>query len=210
VAPDSSWRNLSELDLVFRRSRRRAAVRRRIPPKRGALGSRSFRAGVLAVVLLALIAESIGLETSNAKPPSATKAIHPALGAACPVPRPFRPAFARAAAQTGLPASLLVATAYEESEMDPGALSNAGAQGLLQVMPETARELRAGAGPAANVLAGARYLRQMLDRFGSVELALAAYNAGPTAVERVGAAPSLTTLRYVKNVEARAALLASC
>jgi soluble lytic murein transglycosylase-like protein len=209
VAAESSWRNLSELDLVFRRSRRRAAVRRRIPPKRGALGSRSFRAGVLAVVLLAVIAESIGLETSNAKPP-AVKRLHPALGAACPVPKPFRSAFARAAAQTGLPASLLVATAYEESAMDPAALSNAGAQGLLQVMPETARALRAeGAGPAANVLAGARYLRQMLDRFGSVDLALAAYNAGPTAVERAGAAPSVGTLRYVKNVEARAALL-SC
>ena len=51
----------------------------------------------------------------------------------------------------------------------------------------------------------------MLDRFGgNVELALAAYNAGPTAVERAGAAPSLATLRYVKNVEARAALLVGC
>jgi soluble lytic murein transglycosylase-like protein len=78
-------------------------------------------------------------------------------------------------------------------------------------MPATARELRLAAdNPEANVLAGARYLRQMLDRFGSVDLALAAYNAGPTAVARAGAAPTLETLSYVKNVEARAGQLLSC
>jgi soluble lytic murein transglycosylase-like protein len=168
-------------------------------------------AGALAVVLLALVAESIGLETSNAKPP-AVKPLRATLGAACPVPKAFRAAFARASAETNVPASLLVATAYEESEMNPAARSNAGAQGLLQLMPQTARELRLeGSDPAVNVLAGARYLRQMLDRFGgNIDLALSAYNAGPTAVERAGAAPSLATLRYVKNVEARAALLVSC
>jgi soluble lytic murein transglycosylase-like protein len=73
--------------------------------------------------------------------------------------------------------------------MDPEARSEAGAEGLLQLMPQTAREVQsAGASPALNVLAGARYLRQMLDRFGTVDLALAAYNAGPTAVERAGGA----------------------
>jgi soluble lytic murein transglycosylase-like protein len=127
------------------------------------------------------------------------------------VPAAFSPTFATAAAKTGVPVSLLVATAYEESRMDPSAQSGAGARGLLQLMPETARELQIdGDDPASNVLAGAKYLRQMLDRFGSVELALAAYNAGPTAVERAGRAPSLATLRYVKNVEARAGLLTSC
>ena len=95
--------------------------------------------------------------------------------------------------------------------MDPSAQSGVGARGLLQLMPGTARELRLdGDDPADNVLAGASYLRQMLSRFGSVDLALAAYNAGPTAVERAGRAPSLATLRYVKNVEARAGLLVSC
>jgi len=211
VATDSSLRNFSELDLAFSRSRRRAAARRRLPQKRGMLGSRSFRASALAVVLLALVAESVGLETSNARPPAA-KPRRATLGAACPVPKAFRAAFARASAETNVPASLLVATAYEESEMNPAARSTAGAQGLLQLMPQTERELRLeGSAPAVNVLAGARYLRQMLDRFGgNVELALAAYNAGPTAVERAGAAPSLATLRYVKNVEARAALLVGC
>jgi soluble lytic murein transglycosylase-like protein len=50
----------------------------------------------------------------------------------------------------------------------------------------------------------------MLDRFHDVELALAAYNAGPTAVARAGAAPTIATLRYVKNVEARTSLLVGC
>jgi soluble lytic murein transglycosylase-like protein len=69
-------------------------------------------------------------------------------------------------------------------------------------MPATARAIRLrGADPRANVAAGARYLRALRDRFGSVELALAAYNAGPTAVERAGGAPTTETLRYVKNVE---------
>jgi soluble lytic murein transglycosylase-like protein len=110
-----------------------------------------------------------------------------------------------------VPRSLLVATAYEESQMDPGAVSPAGARGLLQVMPSTARSLRLdGDDPAANVLAGARYLRLQLDRFGSVELALSAYNAGPAAVERAGGAPTIETLRYVKNIEAREPSLLGC
>ena len=163
---------------------------------------------MLAVLLLALLAESTRLEASNAKP-AARRATPTA--ARCSVPSPFHAAFARAAASTGVPLPLLVATAYEESRMNPAARSVAGAKGLLQVMPTTARALRLEAdGPAANVLAGARYLRQMLDRFGSVELALSAYNAGPTAVERSGGAPTLATLRYVKNVEVRESQLVGC
>ena len=66
--------------------------------------------------------------------------------------------------------------------MNPQAQSSVDARGLLQLMPATACELRlAGDDPRDNVLAGARYLRQMLDRFGNVDLALAAYNAGPGA-----------------------------
>ena len=95
--------------------------------------------------------------------------------------------------------------------MNPHAQSGAGARGLLQLMPATAHALRLDTrDPAKNVLAGARYLRQMLDRFGSLELALAAYNAGPSAVERSGGAPTFATLRYVKNIELRASQLAGC
>jgi soluble lytic murein transglycosylase-like protein len=54
--------------------------------------------------------------------------------------------------------------------------------------------------PATNVLAGARYLRQLLDRFGNSDFALAAYNAGPTAVDQADGAPSIAVERYVANV----------
>jgi len=96
--------------------------------------------------------------------------------------------------------------------MDPTAVSAKGARGLFQLMPGTARIVgvtRDGAG--GNILAGARYLRLLVDRFGGdLELALAAYNAGPTAVAQAGVAPSIETLRYAKNVEWRAASLAYC
>jgi len=206
-----SWHNLAEMDLQFARSRRRARARRRLPPKRKPLAWRSVRAAVLAVLLLTVMAESTRVEGSNAKPLAQHAGAAPAVSSACPVPRPFRAAFATASAKTGVPLSLLVATAYEESRMNPNAHSGAGATGLLQLMPATARELQLdGDDNATNVLAGARYLRQMLDRFGSLELALAAYNAGPGAVEQAGGAPTVETLRYVKNIEARAGLLTGC
>src|SRR3954470_7748088 len=199
------------MDLQSARSRRRATTRRKLPPKRGPAAWRSVRAVVLALVLLTVVAESTRLESSNAKPPARHAVAARTVSATCPVPRPFRSAFAKASAATGVPLSLLVATAYEESHMNPNAHSGAGATGLLQLMPATARELRVdGDDPATNVLAGARYLRQMIDRFGSLDLALAAYNAGPGAVEQAGGAPTTATLRYVKNIESRALRLAGC
>jgi soluble lytic murein transglycosylase-like protein len=207
----SAWRNLSEMDLQFARSRRRAAVRRKVPPKRSPVAWRSVRAGALAILLLAVVAESTRLESSNAKPPATRSAATPAVDPSCPVPRRFAAAFAVAAARTAVPLSLLVATAYEESRMNPRARSGAGARGLLQLMPATARSLRLdGDDPAANILAGALYLRQLIDRFGTVDLALAAYNAGPTAVERAGGAPSGETLTYVANVTALWRSLVRC
>ena len=193
---------------------------RALPAARGGLSQRAAEteSGGVAqrpgravdTVLVTVVAESTRLESSNATSPTRTAAA-PTLDPACPVPARFSAAFASAATKIGVPLSLLVATAYEESRMDPAARSHAGARGLLQVMPETARALRLGGDdPAANVLAGARYLRQLLDRFGSVDLALAAYNAGPTAVERSGAAPTLGTLRYVKNIETRTGQLLAC
>ena len=94
--------------------------------------------------------------------------------------------------------------------MNPQALSAAGARGLLQVMPATARELGLTSDdPAANVLAGARYLRLLLDRYDNADLALAAYNAGPATIDHLGHAP-VASLRYAKNIRARAAVLTAC
>ena len=68
-------------------------------------------------------------------------------------------------------------------------------------MPTTARSMRLSADePESNVLAGARYLKHLLNRFSSTDLALAAYNAGPTAVAKIGRAPTGVTVSYVANV----------
>lgn len=129
----------------------------------------------------------------------------------CPLPKRFRPAFENASTKTGVPLSVLVAMAEVESSFEPDAISNAGARGLLQVLPSTARELRIDLDdPGSDVLAGARYLRGLNDRFDSLELALAAYNAGPTAVARAGGAPSEETREYVDRVMERWQKLAGC
>lgn len=85
------------------------------------------------------------------------------------------------ACENGLPESLLDAVIAQESGYKAWALSGAGAMGMMQVMPATARNLELSNpwDALANMRAGARYLRQQLDRFGRVDLALAAYNAGP-------------------------------
>jgi soluble lytic murein transglycosylase-like protein len=124
-----------------------------------------------------------------------------AIGNRCPIPQRFRDAFTYASRDTGLPLALLTAVARVESEFEPYARSHAGAEGLLQVMPTTADELKLDTTlPGENVLAGARYLELLFDRFPSSDLALAAYNAGPTAVDRSGGAPSGETLTYVADV----------
>ena len=81
----------------------------------------------------------------------------------------------------------------------------------MQVLPATAQALDLDVDDShANVLAGARYLRQLLDRFHNADLALAAYNAGPTAVERAGIAPSLQVETYVANVNVQWHAVAGC
>ena len=129
----------------------------------------------------------------------------------CPIPGEFRRAFLLASHDSGLQLSMLVAVAQVESEFKPDAVSSADARGLMQIVPTTAAELKLDVGkPSTNVLAGARYLRQMLDRFSRTDLALAAYNAGPTVVGRLGRAPNSESLSYVANVQQRWAALAGC
>jgi soluble lytic murein transglycosylase-like protein len=106
-------------------------------------------------------------------------------------------------ARFGLPGGLLDALVWTESRYNPLAVSKAGAGGLGQLMAGTARELGVANrfDPRANLEGSARYLRQMLDEFGVVHLALAAYNAGPGAVRRAGGIPKNgETPRYVRDV----------
>jgi soluble lytic murein transglycosylase-like protein len=104
---------------------------------------------------------------------------------------------------------LLEAVVWQESRWNPGAISRAGAIGLAQLMPGTARDLGVDPrDPIQNLSGGARYLRQQLNRFdGNVEKALAAYNAGPGRVMTAGGIPSIPeTQAYVRAIVARLAL----
>jgi soluble lytic murein transglycosylase-like protein len=110
----------------------------------------------------------------------------------------------------GLPTGLLDALIATESAYLPWAMSRAGAGGLAQLMPATAAELGVDNrfDPLQSIDGGARYLRRMLDRFGSVSLALAAYNAGPGSVLRARGIPfNGETPDYVRQVLRRWASL---
>ena len=107
---------------------------------------------------------------------------------------------ARAAARKhGVPEDMFLRLVQQESGWNAGAVSNKGATGLAQLMPGTAAKLGVDPTvPEQNLDGGARYLRMMYDRFGSWRLALAAYNAGPGAVEQHGGIPPFTeTKNYV-------------
>jgi soluble lytic murein transglycosylase len=108
-----------------------------------------------------------------------------------------------AAANAGVPPAIVKAVIHAESAFDAAAVSRAGALGLMQLMPATARELGVLDPLRAeqNVQGGARYLRHLHDRFGSWTYTLAAYNAGPTAVDRYrGVPPYGETQQYVRRV----------
>ncbi|GIV54082.1 MAG: hypothetical protein KatS3mg039_0600 [Candidatus Kapaibacterium sp.] len=117
------------------------------------------------------------------------------------------PAIEQASRQYGVPVWLIKAVIAAESAGRTDAVSPAGAKGLMQLMDATAADVGVENvfDPADNILGGTRYLRMMLDRFGSVRLALAAYNAGPGAVARYGGVPPYAeTQAYVRRVEAYA------
>lgn len=107
-----------------------------------------------------------------------------------------------AARKHNIPEDLFLRLVQQESGWNPSAVSPKGATGLAQLMPDTADLLRVDINdPAENLEGGARYLRMMYDRFGSWRLALAAYNAGPMAVEEDdGIPPYAETENYVKAI----------
>lgn len=109
-----------------------------------------------------------------------------------------------AAGQQHLDPRLLRALIVQESGFRPCAVSPKGARGLMQLMPATIEQFHVSDAfdPRQNVEAGAKYLRQLLDRYkGDVSLALAAYNAGPGAVDAAGGVPNIAETRdYVKAI----------
>lgn len=115
---------------------------------------------------------------------------------------PHLAALERAASEAGIDPRMLAAVTWAESGFVPEAVSHAGAIGLTQLMPATAAALGVDPhDPSENLRGGARYLREQLDRFGSVELMLAAYNAGPGSVQRARGIPDIPeTQAYVPKV----------
>jgi len=127
-----------------------------------------------------------------------------------PAPRPRAPQYVGydglillTSLQHGVSPALVKAVIAAESLFDPDAVSRKGAQGLMQLMPETASALGVADPFSAdqNLRGGVRYLREMLDRYGDMSRAIAAYNAGPSAVDRYrGIPPYPETRAYVQRV----------
>lgn len=111
---------------------------------------------------------------------------------------------ASAAQEYDLPPNLLASMIKKESNGDPKAVSTKGAAGLMQLMPDTAKELGVTDvnDPAQNIRGGAKYMRQLLDKYGDIKTALAAYNAGPGNVDKYGGKipPFGETQDYVKTI----------
>ncbi|MFT7597608.1 MAG: soluble lytic murein transglycosylase-like protein [Acidimicrobiales bacterium] len=141
------------------------------------------------------------VDSREVAPPSAQLSSDNRVSAA---PEEWQKLFEIAGVVHGVDQALLEAVAEVESGFDPGAVSPAGAQGLMQFMPATAAELGVNPlEPASAIDGAARMLSRDWSRFGSVELALAAYNAGAGAVSRHGGIPPYAeTQRYVEKVMA--------
>jgi soluble lytic murein transglycosylase-like protein len=174
----------------------------------GGNGGQDFASQLTAATSAALPAASVA---TAAPAPAATMAAPgaPATPSALPPGVPYGAEITAAAQRNGIDPALLAGLVRQESNFDPGVGSPAGARGLTQLMPGTA----AGLGvtdvtdPQQSLEGGAKYLKQQLDAFGGdVTKALAAYNAGPGAVQRYGGVPPYAeTQGYVQKVQAFAA-----
>jgi len=174
----------------------------------GGNGGQDFASQLTAATSAALPAASVA---TAAPAPAATVATAGAAAtpSALPPGVPYGAEITAAAQRHGIDPALLAGLVRQESNFDPTAGSPAGARGLTQLMPGTA----AGLGvtdvtdPQQSLEGGAKYLKQQLDAFGGdVTKALAAYNAGPGAVQRFGGVPPYAeTQSYVQKVQAFAA-----
>lgn len=143
--------------------------------------------------------------TAPATAPLTSEQPKAAAIAPTPADKPLTPCelVTQAAEKAGLPPALVHSVARAESAYQPNAVSNKGAIGIMQLMPGTAAQLHADPNdPKQNAEAGAMYLRELLVKYdGTVSKALAAYNAGPGAVDKYhGVPPYRETINYVNRV----------
>jgi len=133
--------------------------------------------------------------------------LFPENHAAAPAAGPFRELIRAAAQKHGIEEKLIARVIAVESNFNPRAVSRRRAQGLMQLLPQTAARFSVADvfDPAQNIDAGARYLKELLERYqGDLRLALAAYNAGPEMVDRYGGIPPFAeTQNYVRRITAR-------
>ena len=136
--------------------------------------------------------------TAVATPAAGVSRVEGAVGASTP----YAAMFEAAGARYGIPAKVLAAIGYVESRFDTDAVSSAGAVGMMQFLPSTAASMGVDPHDPASAIDGtARYLRSALDRFGSIEEAIASYNVGPGAIARAGGVqPGSQAERYLTKV----------
>lgn len=163
-----------------------------------------MRTRLIALVLAASALASTSFAAG--RPVSPAKQMMPLAAAAFPVPVPqyLSAIIVEASRKYGVDPNLVAAMAFRESRFDPHAVSRIGAQGVMQLMPSTARSLgvRDAFDPRDNVFGATKYLRTLLDRFhGDVDQSVAAYNAGPELVARVGPAATTEAVEYVAAVK---------
>ena len=139
--------------------------------------------------------------------PASSHAALPQLAAQAfplPVPEYLAQIINDAAKKYSVDPNLIAAMAFRESRFDAHAVSSRGAQGLMQLMPRTARALGVNDSfdPQQNILGGTKYLKSLLDRFhGDIDMTLAAYNAGPELVAKVGPGATQESAAYVVAVK---------
>ena len=150
------------------------------------------------IALLVLVASTFTVP-SFAAPKSLAVSAFP-----LPVPQYLAGVITEAAKKYDVDPNLVAAMAFRESRFDPKAVSRIGAQGVMQLMPKTARSLgvQDSFDARQNVMGGTKYLKYLLDRFdGDVTMTLAAYNAGPELVAKAGPAATQEAVEYVAAVK---------
>lgn len=192
----------------LRREERRNGDRRHVDRgtverRRDSRRRRTLRGFLFGVFALSLPGSHVSPKTPTVKTPEALVSVSEDYRAV-PAAIAYNDAIAEAAELNDVDPHLIRAVIHAESAFNPFAVSRVGAQGLMQLMPSLAEEMNVldPFDPRQNIFGGAKYLRWLLDRYnGNVELAVAAYNAGPSAVSRYrGVPPYRETRHYVKTV----------